>query len=328
MAKLARTRAANAAGSNLPNDLFMLALLYFVFTGTISILVAPLGGVNLKTASLNVGFKFQSIRDTDCGRASSVRLVITTLRGSGLLPVGDPDLPVDLGLAKGVVVAEIVVDEILAGIHRRLDLVERRGRRAPEEQIRQRDLHAVLLLQPVDQLADRAGKFDRRVVLLRRRVERDRLAIVEELAFGTGAAHQGAHLVRTLDVHVRRRRMLQLLAIGQNALAGQFGRHPEALQGLQVRAHVLERLNRRGIDGIRRRRGGGRGAVCAWAPGAASDIASRPSARIFRTMVISRIEYAFAPLRSGASRRNCRTRPQSARRWPWCVLPPRPWLRH
>ena len=65
----------------------MLALLYFVFTGTISILDAPLGGVKLKTVSLKVGFKFQSIRETDCGRASSVRLVITTLRGSGLLPV-------------------------------------------------------------------------------------------------------------------------------------------------------------------------------------------------------------------------------------------------
>ena len=87
MAKLVRTRAANEAGSNLPNDLFMLALLYFVFTGTISILDAPLGGVNLKTVSLKVGFKFQSIRETDCGRASAVRLVITTLRGSGLLPV-------------------------------------------------------------------------------------------------------------------------------------------------------------------------------------------------------------------------------------------------
>ena len=74
--------AANEAGSNLPNDLFMLALLYFVFTGTISTLDAPLGGVNLKTVSLKVGFKFQSIRETDCGRASSVRLVITTLRGS------------------------------------------------------------------------------------------------------------------------------------------------------------------------------------------------------------------------------------------------------
>src|SRR4030095_3248106 len=86
MAKLARTRAANEAGNNLPNDLFMLALLYFVFTGTISILDAPLGGGNLKTVSLKLGFKFQSIKETDCGRASSVRLVITTLRGSGLLP--------------------------------------------------------------------------------------------------------------------------------------------------------------------------------------------------------------------------------------------------
>src|SRR4029453_13202194 len=87
MAKPARTRAANEAGSNLPNDLFMLALLYFFFTGTISILDAPLGGVKLKTGCVKVSVKFQSIRETDCGRAWSVRLVITTLRGSGLLPV-------------------------------------------------------------------------------------------------------------------------------------------------------------------------------------------------------------------------------------------------
>ena len=63
-----------------------MALLYLVFRGTISILVAPLGGVNSNTASLKAGFRFHSIMDTDCGRASSARLVITILRGSGLLP--------------------------------------------------------------------------------------------------------------------------------------------------------------------------------------------------------------------------------------------------
>ena len=61
MAKLARTKAANVVGSHLPNEIFMLALLYFAFTGTISILEAPLGGANLKTVSLKVGFRFQSI---------------------------------------------------------------------------------------------------------------------------------------------------------------------------------------------------------------------------------------------------------------------------
>ena len=50
-----------------------------------------------------------------------------------------------------------------------------------------------------------------------------------------------------------RRRVLQLLAVGQDALAGQLGRHAKALQRLQVRAHVLEGLNRRRIDGVRRR---------------------------------------------------------------------------
>ena len=97
------------------------------------------------------------------------------------------------------------------------------------------------------------GELDRRVVLLRGRVERDRLAVVEDLALGPGAVHHGAQLVRTLDVHIGRRRVLQLLAVGQNALAGQLGRHVKALQRLQERAHVLEGLNRRRIDRIRRR---------------------------------------------------------------------------
>ena len=68
------------------NECFMSSLLYLVFRATISTAVAPLGGVNLKTAFVKVGFRFQSIRLTDCGRASSPRLVITILRGSGLLP--------------------------------------------------------------------------------------------------------------------------------------------------------------------------------------------------------------------------------------------------
>ena len=190
MAKLARTRVATVAAGNFPNDLFMMALLYLVFRGTISILVAPLGGVNLNTESLKVGFRFQSIRETDCGRASSARLVITTLRGKRLAAGGDPDLPVDLALAKCVVVAEIVVDEILPGIHRRLDLVERCRRRTEEEEIRQRHLDAKPLLQLVDQFADRFGELHRRVILLRGRIEGDRLAVVDDLALGTGALHQ------------------------------------------------------------------------------------------------------------------------------------------
>src|SRR4029434_8189630 len=87
MAKLATMRAATKDGTNLPNDLFMAVLLYLVLSGTISILELPLGGVKRNTVSLKLGFRFHSIRETDCGRASSVRLEITTLRGSGLLPV-------------------------------------------------------------------------------------------------------------------------------------------------------------------------------------------------------------------------------------------------
>ena len=55
-----------------------------VFGATICACVAPLGGTKRNTASLKPGFRFQAISDTDCGRASSLRLVITTLRGSGL----------------------------------------------------------------------------------------------------------------------------------------------------------------------------------------------------------------------------------------------------
>ena len=65
---------------------YMLALLYLVFAAMISIFWAPLGGANLKTVSLKAGFRFQLIIVTDCGRASSARLVITILRGSGLPP--------------------------------------------------------------------------------------------------------------------------------------------------------------------------------------------------------------------------------------------------
>ena len=72
---------------NFPNSLFMMAILYGVFRGTISIFFAPGGGVNLNTESLKVGFRFQSITEIDCGRASSARLVITILRGNGLPPV-------------------------------------------------------------------------------------------------------------------------------------------------------------------------------------------------------------------------------------------------
>ena len=64
----------------------MLVLLYRVFTGTISIRVAPLGGVNLNVAGLKAGFRFHSMNETDCGRASSARLVITSLRGRGRAP--------------------------------------------------------------------------------------------------------------------------------------------------------------------------------------------------------------------------------------------------
>ena len=72
--------------------------------------------------------------------------------------------------------------------------------------------------------------------------------------------------------------MLQFLAIGQNPLAGQSGRHLKPRQGQQMGAHVLEGLNRCRIDRI----GGGLGSTCRWGlgvePGAVSDRANRAAA--------------------------------------------------
>jgi hypothetical protein len=53
--------------------------------------------------------------------------------------------------------------------------------------------------------------------------------------------------------------VLQFLAIGQDALAGHFGGHLEAIQRLQMRPHVLEGLYRPWRNGVRRRRGYGAG---------------------------------------------------------------------
>src|SRR4029078_4546591 len=87
IAKQAAARMATVAAGNFPNGVFMMAIAYEVFRGTISIFLLPGGGVNLKIQYLSVGFRFQSITEIDCGRASSARLVITILRGNGLLPV-------------------------------------------------------------------------------------------------------------------------------------------------------------------------------------------------------------------------------------------------
>ena len=119
-------------------------------------------------------------------------------------------------------IAEVGSDEVLAGDHCRLDLVERRGRGTPKEKIGQRHFHAVSFPQPADQTIERVDHPDRRVILLRGRVKDCRLAVVEELPFGTGAMHQGTQLVGTVHVHVGHCRMLQLLAVGQNALGCQL----------------------------------------------------------------------------------------------------------
>ena len=93
--------------------------------------------------------------------------------------------------------------------------------------------------------------------------------------------HPGTQLVWTFDVHVRIRRMLQLLTIGENTLAGQLGRHVKALQCLQECTHVPEGLDRSGINRIRCWLSSGGWRSLRKVLGAATDIASRLSTRSF-----------------------------------------------
>ena len=122
----------------------MLDLLYFAFTGTISIL-GTLGRHERENRVRE--FRLQIPLDQGdrlwAGIVGSIGY--DDLARQRLSPGGDPDLPVDIALAERVMVTEIVSDEVLAGIHRRFDLVERRSRGTPEEEIRQWHFHAVLL---------------------------------------------------------------------------------------------------------------------------------------------------------------------------------------
>ena len=97
-------------------------------------------------------------------------------------------------------------------------------------------------------------------IILRRDEEVDCLAVVEDFACGPGTGNVGTQPVRACNVQLCPRRMLQFLAIGQNPLAGQSGRHLKPRQGQQMGAHVLEGLNRCRIDRI----GGGLGKIRRW----------------------------------------------------------------
>ena len=146
-------------------------------------------------------------------------------------------------------VTEVVTDEILAGIHRGIDLVERCRRGAPEEHVGHGNLDAVPVFQLADEFAEVPGELDGRVGLLRRYEDGRQLAVIEDFAECPGADHFHAQHVRSMDIGIRYRRMLQFLAIRQDLLASQVGRHAEALEGLQMGTHVLECLDRLGVDG-------------------------------------------------------------------------------
>ena len=66
-----------------------------------SIFLAPLGGAELNSLSVNFGARSQLLITTvNCGSPATFFDVRMNLRGSGLLPVLDPDLPIDLRSAK------------------------------------------------------------------------------------------------------------------------------------------------------------------------------------------------------------------------------------
>jgi hypothetical protein len=70
------------------------------------------------------------------------------------------------------------------------------------------------------------------------------------VAIGTRTAHGCAQPVRPRHVHLRGGRVLQLLAVGQHALAGQRGGDRGALQRLEVLPHVAQGLHDGRIDRI------------------------------------------------------------------------------
>jgi len=154
------------------------------------------------------------------------------------------------------VVAQVVVDEVLPGVHGGLEPFQRRSRGAPQEEVGKRHFDAVALMQASHETGHRVVDLDARVVLLCRRVQRRHLAVEGQFAFRARRGDAGTQAVRPRDVHRGLGRVLQLLAVGQHALAGDPSGDGEALQRLQVRPHVLQRLDRFGGNGVDRRRGG------------------------------------------------------------------------
>ena len=76
---------------------------------------APAGGVNVKASAAGLMPVFQLLtRSVYCGALFTVLLVITILRGIGLLADLHPELPVGIGVAEGEMLAFHAVDDAAA----------------------------------------------------------------------------------------------------------------------------------------------------------------------------------------------------------------------
>ena len=177
----------------------------------------------------------------------------------------DPQLPVDLGLAKRVVIAGGALDRAGAEIGRGGDRRRRLGVRPPAEQVGERHVDAVRLLDRLHQLGQPRRRGERPEVVGDPVVDRERLAVVEQLLNATVARDVDAQPIGAPDLELREAGQLHLLSRRQNVVGPHLGLDREAAQRAQVRAHLVQRFDGGGIDRLARRhrlahrRGHGRG---------------------------------------------------------------------
>src|SRR5262245_57301604 len=134
----------------------------------------------------------------------------------------NPDLPVRAFLAEGVVLARGVVDLRGSHVHRAGDLVGALAI-APVEQVGQRQLEAVLVGEPVGQLAQRRGSRNRRVVVDSTGPDAEVGPIGEIEPLLLVAGDLGTQTVGTLDDHVDDARRRDVLAIVEDFVTARVG---------------------------------------------------------------------------------------------------------
>src|SRR5262245_15112304 len=193
-------------------------------------------------------------------RSDKLRLRRLPKRGDDDLPrqrrlaALDPQLPVDVLLAIGVVITVGARDPGGPDVGRRLEVLQPRLVGAPEEEVGEGQLDAVLLLDRLRHLGNGARRRHRRVILVARPIERRRLAIVEELALLAVGVDVRAQPVGGTHPILHRAAELDLLTRVEHLVLGGVGAHGERLQRAQVGTHRLERLDRLGLDFGRRHR--------------------------------------------------------------------------